>query len=82
MTKVSTHYSGESGRVYADSKQLNPNEVGYSLNFEYFKPYLKPTDSVLDFGCGNGGMLMHIKSACATAAGLEVNAVAREIALK
>lgn len=82
MTKVSTHYEGESGRVYADSKQLNPNEVGYSLNFEYFKSYLKPTDSVLDFGCGNGGMLMHIKRACATAAGLEVNAVAREIALK
>jgi len=82
MTKVSTHYLGESGRVYADSKQPDPNAVGYRLNFEYFKPYLKPTDMVLDFGCGNGGMMMYIKYASSTSAGLEVNSVARELALK
>ncbi|MBL9150560.1 MAG: class I SAM-dependent methyltransferase [Phycisphaerae bacterium] len=82
MSRVSDHYSGETGRAYAESKQLNPNAIGYQLNFEYFKPYLKSTDSLLDFGCGNGGMLLHMKQCVREVTGLEVNSVAREIAQK
>lgn len=56
--KVSTHYSGEAGKAYVEARQYQaPNAMGYKLNFEHFAPYIKPGMSVLDFGCGNGGML-------------------------
>ncbi len=56
--KVSSHYSGEAGKAYVQARQYQvPNAMGYKLNFEHFAPYIKPGMSVLDFGCGNGGML-------------------------
>jgi SAM-dependent methyltransferase len=80
MTKVSDHYSGETGRRYAQVKQSDPRKLGYRLNFEYFEPFLRPDQRVLDFGCGNGGMLLHIRERVRSAEGLEVNAAARATA--
>jgi dephospho-CoA kinase len=53
LTKVQQPLLGETGQRYPEAKQRDPNAIGYGLNFEYFKPYLKPEDAVLDFGCGN-----------------------------
>lgn len=80
MTKVSEHYSGETGRRYAEAKQADPRKLGYRLNFEYFEPFLLPDQTVLDFGCGNGGMLLLVRDRVRRAEGLEVNPSARAIA--
>jgi SAM-dependent methyltransferase len=56
---------------------LNP---GYAIDFAYFRPYLKGTDVVLDFGCGNGGILRLIEQMVEHAEGLEVNPASASIA--
>lgn len=72
-TIVSNRYQGEAGSHYVAHYQADPEEIGYELNFAYFKPLLRPTDAVLDFGCGNGGMLRLIDGYVDRAEGLEVN---------
>ena len=76
---VSNHYKDDAGQRYVLHHQADPYRFGYELNFNYFKPYLKSTDTVLDFGCGNGGMLRLIQQVVQRAEGLEVNPFAREI---
>lgn len=75
--KVSEHYLGAKGEAYVASR-LHPQreERGYRYNLETFLPYLKPTDRVLDFGAGSGGMLRLLKRHVARADGLEVNPAA------
>jgi len=79
---TSRRYLGDSGARYVARHQSNPHHIGYQLNFEYFRPYLKVGDHVLDFGCGNGGMLRLLAKHVAKAEGIEVNphgaALARE----
>ena len=77
---VSGHYQGERGSDYVAQRQSNPTWMGYALNFAYFKPYLKPADHVLDFGCGNGGMLPHLKAHVAMVEAVEVNPAAAKVA--
>lgn len=77
---VSAHYQGERGVRYQGYHQAVPNHAGYALNLRYFEPYLKPTDVVLDFGCGNGGMLRLLQQRVARADGLEVNPAAAALA--
>ena len=79
-TVVSNHYQDAAGKCYAGHKQSDPYSLGYKLNFDYFKPYLQPTDIVLDFGCGNGGMLHLLKKHVRRAEGLEVNPYAADTA--
>jgi SAM-dependent methyltransferase len=76
----SAHYTEARGAAYVGSRQSNPDSLGYALNFAFFKPYLKPSDRVLDFGCGNGGMLRHLRAQVAEVEGLEVNPAAAELA--
>jgi len=56
--------------------------MGYAINLSYFAPYLAARDRVLDFGCGNGGMLRLLSERVAHAEGLEVNPAARKLALE
>ena len=77
-TTISRHYEGDAGARYVAHHQSDPFHLGYALNFEYFKPYLKPADIVLDFGCGNGGMLRLLDEYVHQAEGLEVNTHAAE----
>ncbi len=77
--QVSEHYQGEKGEQYVH-RLSDANSWGYELNYRWFKPYLKSTDVVLDFGCGNGGMLRLIKMDVAGVDGLEVNPTAAAIA--
>lgn len=62
-TIVSHHYQGEAGSRYFEHHQSDGAHAGYELNLAYFKPYLESGDVVLDFGCGNGGML-HLLAGC------------------
>lgn len=78
--KVSRHYEGRRGRAYVDEKQSDAFGHGYSIDFQYFRPYLRSSDAVLDFGCGNGGILRLVAKSVARADGLEVNSAAAEIA--
>lgn len=83
QSDASRHYKGEAGRRYADHHQSNPESLGYRLNVEYFLPHLRSSDVVLDFGCGNGGMMTLLSRHVKTVKGLEVNphvaAVARQL---
>lgn len=77
---ISDHYLGGSGRAYQAARQTDPRDHGYAVDFEYFRPYLHATDVVLDFGCGNGGILRHIQPLVARIDGVEVNPAVRAIA--
>ena len=78
--KTSEHYAGARGEHYAAQKQSDPLNPGYAIDFTYFRPYLKGTDVVLDFGCGNGGILRLIAQMVQQAEGLEVNPASASIA--
>lgn len=78
--KVSTHYFGARGEAYAAQKQYDPFNIGHAIDFEYFRPYLKGPDVVLDFGCGNGGILRLVAKRVRHADGLEVNLASATIA--
>lgn len=71
--RVSSHYSGERGQQYTAERQHDSSQLGYSLNLQYFLPHLRSSDRVLDFGCGNGGMLRLLGQHVRQAEGLEVN---------
>jgi len=75
---VSDHYRGEGGAAYFKARQADLDHPGYADNARYFAPYLEKSDRVLDFGCGNGGMLPHLEAMAAEAEGLEVNETARQ----
>ncbi len=77
---VSGHYAGKSGADYVEHYLKDPKAIRHKLNFEYFEPHLRPEDVVLDFGCGNGGMLSYIAGHVERAEGVEVNPHALEIA--
>jgi 2-polyprenyl-3-methyl-5-hydroxy-6-metoxy-1,4-benzoquinol methylase len=80
--KVSEHYQGTRGERYLQERQRDVAHAGFALNYGRFRPYLKPSDVILDFGCGNGGMIRAMKEHYARVDGLEVNpksaALARE----
>jgi SAM-dependent methyltransferase len=77
--KVSEHYLGARGAEYVRNRQEDPLYLGYSLDFLHFAPYLGAADKVLDFGCGNAGLLRLLRRHVALAHGLEVNPAARAI---
>lgn len=78
--QVSDRYKGSAGAHYVDVRQKDHSHIGYALDFAYFKPFIKPTDLVLDFGCGNGGMSRLMAPYVRRVEGVEVNPSAAEIA--
>jgi SAM-dependent methyltransferase len=71
----SSHYDATSGEAYfAYQNQHGP--ITGQLNAWKFEKYIKPTDSVLDFGCGGGWLLRELQAS--TKFGVEPNPVARE----
>lgn len=56
--------------------QKRVGEFGGLANRFKFSPYIKQTDTVLDFGCGGGYLLENLD--CAEKYGLEINPVARQ----
>lgn len=70
---VSHHYLGSAGEAYARARQTDVPDMAAELNAAYFRPFLKPTDALLDFGCGTGAMLRKLQHDVRLAEGLEVN---------
>lgn len=74
---TSGHYLGEKGEEYF-AWQRGPGDFGAQINQHKFKHLIKPTDTVLDFGCGGGFLLKALN--CARRIGVEINPVARRYA--
>jgi FkbM family methyltransferase len=79
VARFSDHYVGERGSDYF-RWQNEVGEIGAELNFWKFADHVKPEDSVVDFGCGNGALLARVTAA--TKVGVEVNPAARRAATK
>jgi SAM-dependent methyltransferase len=74
---ASGHYQLGKGKKYFEW-QKTIGEFGGWANQTKFRDYVRPTDVVLDFGCG-GGFLLKLIS-CARRIGVEPNPVAAETA--
>jgi SAM-dependent methyltransferase len=73
----SEHYRGEAGARYFDWQNQN-GEFSGKMEARKFKAYVRPTDAVLDFGCGGGHVLRNLD--CARRVGVEINPAARSAA--
>lgn len=72
---TSTHYAGGAGEAYF-AYQNELGEVAGRLNARKFAAFVRPTDRVLDFGCGGGWLLRELQSA--EKVGVDLNPAARE----
>jgi 2-polyprenyl-3-methyl-5-hydroxy-6-metoxy-1,4-benzoquinol methylase len=77
---VSNRYLGDKGQLYESIRQSDPRALGYEIDFNYFKPFFTRQQRVLDFGCGNGGLLSHAIEVAGKAEGVEVNEAAIKLA--
>lgn len=68
---VPRHYMGKSGDDYYLHRRARraPDVQQYSARI--FRPYISQSDTVLDFGCGTGGILRNI--VCGRRLGVEIN---------
>ena len=76
MQPVSRHYQGQSGEQY---QQLRFTGVEFARQYQadlYFRDFIGPGDTVLDFGCNDGMFLRWLN--CGRRIGVEVNPAARE----
>jgi len=70
----SGHYSGDAGERYF-RVQTATAEPGVAIAATRFSKYIKDSDTVIDFGCGGGGILAALN--CRRRIGIEVNPTAR-----
>jgi SAM-dependent methyltransferase len=68
------HYTGARGSEYL-AYQRRFGELGARLNLPKFERHVRPTDAVVDLGCGIGALLERIEAASKT--GVEVGEAAR-----
>lgn len=71
------YYEGISGLQYFDWQNRNAAAAA-RVAARKFQPYVKPSDAVLDFGCGGGHLLRNLD--CATRVGVDINPAARSAA--
>jgi SAM-dependent methyltransferase len=71
------NYLGEKGKDYLAWQDAGATFAG-RINAHKFKHLIKPSDTVLDFGCGGGGLLYNL--VCTRKIGVDVNPAAREVA--
>ena len=74
---VADHYLGEKGKGYFAWQSAGGDFAG-RINQHKFSHLIKPSDTVLDFGCGGGFLLRHLN--CARRIGVEINPTVREYA--
>lgn len=70
--KIMNYYTGEKGQEYYDMRSERRDEFLQKRRAGHFQPYIDAQDTVLDFGCGTGGILAHLN--CTKKIGIEVNA--------
>lgn len=73
--RVSSHYMGSAGEAYFQYQSAF-NAARGSLETWKFRDYIRPTDTIVDFGCGSGLMLKALPGL--TKLGIEVNPAARK----
>jgi SAM-dependent methyltransferase len=73
----SSHYNGSAGSSYFDWQNKNAADTA-GIEARKFRAFIKPTDKVLDFGCGGGHVLRSLD--CGRRVGVEINPVARRFA--
>jgi SAM-dependent methyltransferase len=71
---ASACYQGQHGQDYAATVQRNRAAEGV-INRDKFAKFVRPTDTVLDFGCASGSLLLALPAA--ERIGIEVNPVTR-----
>ena len=76
---VSAHYQGERGEHYAQTVQRNRALAGV-LNREKFAEFVRRGDTVLDFGCSSGELLLSLDAA--ERVGVEANDATRAEAVQ
>lgn len=65
-------YTGNKGQEYYEMREARRSDFVQERRASHFQPFIKEDDTVLDFGCGTGGVLGRIN--CAKKIGVEVNA--------
>lgn len=70
--KVSTeHYTDKAGCAYYQVRRKSRSDVAQLKYAELFQAYVQPTQTVLDYGCGTGGILRNL--VCGARLGVEIN---------
>ena len=75
---ASDHYLSEKGEQYFQYQ--NKGMQTGRIESRKFAHLIKPSDCVLDFGCGNGSLLLQLN--CAKRIGIDINPHARDYCLK
>lgn len=75
---ASEHYLGEKGKSYFAWQDGGAIFAG-RINAHKFSHLVKPADTVIDFGCGGGGLLYNLP--CTRKVGVEINPTARDMAV-
>lgn len=65
-------YTGKTGQDYYDMRVARRSDFVQNRRASHFQPFIKEGDTVLDFGCGTGGVLARLE--CKKKIGIEVNA--------
>jgi SAM-dependent methyltransferase len=73
----SSWYTGAAGAAYFQWQNKTADFTG-QIEARKFQKYVKPTDAVLDFGCGGGNILRNLE--CRRRVGVDVNPMARAAA--
>jgi len=79
LSRGSEYYCGSAGTKYFEWQNRN-GAIGGKIEARKFRSYIKSMDCVLDFGCGAGHILHNLE--CARRVGVEINPVARAVAVK
>jgi SAM-dependent methyltransferase len=66
-----TSYTGKEGQTYYDMRAERRSDFVQARRARHFQPFILPSNHVLDFGCGTGGILGRLL--CAEKVGIEVN---------
>ena len=64
-------YLGEKGQDYYNIRKARRRDFVQSRRASHFQPYIKQDHTVLDFGCGTGGILSRLN--CGDKIGIELN---------
>ncbi len=64
-------YTGEAGAVYFQHRLQRRSDDAQLHSARVFMPFVQPRSTVIDFGCGTGGILKYL--ACARRIGIEIN---------
>lgn len=69
------HYTGDAGKIYFD-RQKKCGILACKWNLPHWNRHIRPSDSILDFGCGGGYLLAALPGMYRV--GVEINPTARE----